>query len=90
MIFKNKILESKNILTFRQYKDKRSLIAHLNLVLEKVRNAIERLDVNNGTLVHTVTVASIEIQVEWFLIVMDHQFHGNFVVKLTVPMVTLE
>ena len=35
-------------------------------------------------------VASIEIQVEWFLIFLDHQFHGNFVVKLIIPIVTLE
>ena len=37
-----------------------------------------------------ISVASIEIQVERFLIFLDHQFHGNFPVELIIPLVNLE
>ena len=39
---------------------------------------------------HPGAVASIEIQVEWFLIFLHHQFHGNFLVSLEKLNIFLE
>ena len=38
----------------------------------------------------TITVASIEIQVEWFLIFLHHQFYENFLISLEKLNVVLE